>query len=174
MKCTRVPVPPQDLHSERLTPDFNPFTEHVLQVVNGVIVIVLLVPLAASIKETVVCTSILSPTRISSCWKGFRAPLRPRRPPPVKPLNKSSKLKSAPKPPPNPPGKPPAPPAPAKGLPPANGSPPGPGPAPPPWSKAAAPNWSHAAFFCGSVNSSYADWASVNFSFAVGSLFVSG
>ncbi len=175
MKCTRVPVPPHVLHSDLLTPDFSPLPEHVLHVVKGVIVIVLLAPFAASINDTVICTSILSPTRISvSCWKGFRPP--PERPlrPPVNPLKRSSKLKSAPKPPPKPPGKPPAPVAPPKGPPPANGSPPGPGPAPASWSKAAAPNWSQAAFFCGSVKSSYADCASANLSFAVGSLFVSG
>jgi hypothetical protein len=130
MKCTRVPVPPHVLHSDLLTPDFSPLPEHVLHVVKGVIVIVLLAPFAASINDTVICTSILSPTRISvSCWKGFRPP--PERPlrPPVNPLKRSSKLKSAPKPPPKPPGKPPAPVAPPKGPPPANGSPPGPGPA---------------------------------------------
>lgn len=130
--------------------------------------IVLLVPFAASMKDTLVCTSIVSPTKISCCSKGLRPPDRPRRPPPVKPLNKSSKLNSAPKPPaPNPPAPLNGFPAPPKGSP--LPGPPGPDPGPAPWSKAAAPNWSHAAFFCGSVRSSYEDCASENLSFAVGS-----
>src|SRR5437016_1668542 len=119
MRCTRVPVPPHRLHSERFDPFFNPLPTHVLHLTKGVITISFFVPFAASINETVVCTSILSPTRICS-WKG-----PPRAPPPLlasppNALNKSSKEKSAPNPPPKPENGP-APAAPPKG-------PPGPAP----------------------------------------------
>src|SRR3569833_1499674 len=145
-KCTRVPVPLHVLQLERVAPGFSPDPVHVLQVTSGLKLICLLAPLAASMKDTVICASMLSPTRIS-CWKGLRPP--PRRPKgfcwPVKAWNRSSMLKLDPQPP------APWPEKPANGLPaPPNGSPPMPPGPPALGSKPAAPNWSYCSRFLGS------------------------
>lgn len=50
IKCTRVPVPLQVLQGLRCVPAFRPLPVHVPQDVRGEIEIVLLVPLAASMK----------------------------------------------------------------------------------------------------------------------------
>src|SRR3569833_2718064 len=145
-KCTRVPVPLLVLQLERVAPGFSPDPVHVLQVTSGLKLICLLAPKTASMKDTVICASMLSPTRIS-CWKGLRPP--PRRPKgfcwPVKAWNRSSKLKLDLKPP------APWPEKPANGLPaPPNGSPPMPPGPPALGSKPAAPNWSYCSRFLGS------------------------